>query len=145
MLKRLATVIWWVGAICTTLPLVFVGIDAYQHRGCADVIADAAQREARELGADATSQDRVPPLLLAQKAVSAANGASGAIDWAALDRWAQAHTEDGQRIEQVRQCQRATDSGGLALAFILTLCLWSAAFIIGGRFWLPPSSARESQ
>jgi hypothetical protein len=153
MLKRLAAVIWWLGAICTGLPLVLVAIDVYEHVGCADVIAEAAQLEAHEAQAATKRQQEAPPknglgLLLQSQAGSATIAASGAIDWATVDRWAHAPVaspEDVQRMDRVTRCKRAPDTGGLLLAFILTLCLWSAAFIVGGRFWLPPSMSPGPQ
>jgi hypothetical protein len=128
MLKRLATVLWWVGIFVGSGATLLYGIAVYNHRNCSTVLAlqteieNGRSRAIDEYVRTHSKGEDVKALLEAT-----ANVPEDARD-----------TTEHQR--QVHECKSNTpDLFGVLAGWVVALILWCVVFVLGGSFWAPPN------
>lgn len=125
MLKRLAAVFWWLGAVLVGAMLALYLNAMLNHAGCSEALARNAEWERQQALSSAEYLKQHP-------------GATG-LDVLLDQRATTGIPPPPETDERLRECRHGVDWFGLVLAVIVCVSLWSVAFVLGGRFWLPPA------
>lgn len=129
MLKRLGAVGWWLGAAVIVLAAGLWMWGQIEHRGCADTLRLNAEIEAAHKAALASYEKA--------HAHHAFDRIQAELEAAANVPRDSRNTESFQQT--VTDCRTVSKSYfGLIFAALVTLGLWSLAFVLGGSFWRPP-------
>jgi hypothetical protein len=132
MLKRLGAVGWWFGAAVIVLAAVLWTWGKIEHRGCAEILRLNAEINAAHDAAMARYEKTHP----------ARDQVLSELDAVANVPRDRRNTESFQQT--VRDCRNVSYSYiGLMFAGLITLILWSLAFVLGGSFWRPPRLDRK--
>jgi hypothetical protein len=132
MLKRLATVLWWVGILAGGGATSLYGIAVYNNRDCPAILA--LQTDIEEGRSRATDEYiRTHPALDEMKALLEAS--------ASVPDDAR-NTLEHQR--QVNDCRsNKPDPSGVLAGWVFAVLLWCVVFILGGSFLTPPKLDRR--
>lgn len=153
MLKRLGRVVWWVGAIVFVSSLLLCAVVVRDSNLGNDVPRERAQLAALRPKIDAIENGVVPPIQISSDATLNALASAARIDGMpdAMKKAPAAVQKEYATLEEqdkhlTADIQSQTDSKRaapyrLALAGLLAvvaLVLWAVAYVLGGRFLLPP-------
>lgn len=131
MMRRFAAVIWWVGALTCALALFVAGRQFLAQSGCSELIAKSAGMERKQAAAYQAAVAEFHRKFPGAKLTAA--------DEFDLIPAGESFSLSVEESAELKGCERGTDLfAALFLAFV-TVMLWSAAFVFGGRFWLPPA------
>ncbi|OIQ94823.1 hypothetical protein GALL_231780 [mine drainage metagenome] len=153
MLKRLGRVVWWVGAISFVSSLILCAVALRGGNLGNDVSGDRAQLKALRPKIDAIENSVVPPIQVSSDSfVNSLNSAARIADIpSAMNKAPEAVQKEYAALREqdkrlTTDIQSESDSNRAApyrlalagLLAVLALLLWAVAYVLGGRFWLPP-------
>ena len=123
MLIRLGILTWWLGTLIIALVLLLTAYAAIDHWPCRALLASQAKAESE--------------YAIAYEKFKRKNPSGTDLSFAMADEGkSTASVGDPEKIEA---CKRYDDLfAPLFWGSLLTLILWSFAFVLGGSFWTPP-------
>jgi hypothetical protein len=125
MIRRFAAVIWWLGALAGSIALYGALTQVHAHSGCSHVIAKGGEVDRKAEAARADYRRQHP----------------NASAWDLAGQPLTGPTLSDEESAKLSVCKLAADFTPSAFLVVLTAALWAAAFVLGGRFWLPPIRA----
>lgn len=134
MLRRIAVVSWWLGAIMAGLVAFVLLAQVNDRADCDGKIALANDIDNKYAAAEA----RRPKKQVSEQTSSLSAFDAIASDLAAVPR----DPRDSDDLRQkVKSCQAGLNYTSIVL-LLLTAIFWIVSFILGGSFWIPPKKGQ---
>jgi hypothetical protein len=144
MLQRLALVVWWFGSIVwglTALGCCYEeGVQLIEQHRCVPILSEYANWEHRYDNAKA-KYDADHKKAMTGQTVTANSNEAAFDELIAEDELEKLVPKRSGLDDDHKRCQVAVDRTywlALLVASALTLFAFSMAYVVGGRFWLPP-------